>query len=471
MRWALCIKKAGSGLYHPFPPAQKLRFIGRMQELRSHRQEEQYLVDQSPEVAVGENTVWARRFRSFPALQSRNYRIYFVGQFVSLIGTWLQIVAQGWLVLQLTSSPFLIGLVAALATAPSLLFSLFGGVVVDRFSKKKILYFTQASNMVLALLLGVLTNAGLASVPVIGTIAFLMGTVNAVDAPARQAMVSELVDKSKLASAIALNSGIFNAARVVGPGLAGILIAAVGTGGAFIANGLSYIAVLVALSFVQIKEPPAARPLHPLAAIKEGISYSVAHPVIRVLLLFVGVVSIFGWSYSTIMPIIARQTFGLDAQGLGYLYSATGAGALLATYLVGAHSGKIRPLVFIVGGNTLFALCLVAFGFTTSFTLALVLLFFIGLGLLCQASMMNTMVQGMVRPEFRGRVMSIYILMFLGMAPVGNFEIGYLTERLTIPWALSINASIVFLFGILVFLKRDRIIYSYREYQKLNQDV
>src|SRR5215204_5435463 len=131
-----------------------------MEEVRSRKQEEQYLVNQSPEVAVGENTIWARRFRSFPALQSRNYRIYFFGQFISLIGTWLQIVAQGWLVLQLTSSPFLIGLVAALATAPSLLFSLFGGVVVDRFSKKKILYFTQGANMVLALLLGVLTNAG-----------------------------------------------------------------------------------------------------------------------------------------------------------------------------------------------------------------------------------------------------------------------------------------------------------------------
>jgi len=442
-----------------------------MEEVRSHRQEEQYLVNQSPEVAVGENTLWARRFKSFPALQIRNYRIYFFGQFISLIGTWLQIVAQGWLVLQLTSSPFLIGLVAALATAPSLLFSLFGGVVVDRFSKKRILYFTQGANMLLALLLGVLTTAGLASVPLIGTIAFLMGTVNAVDAPARQAMVSELVDKSKLASAIALNSGIFNAARVVGPGLAGILIAAVGTGGAFIANGLSYIAVLVALSFVQIKEPPAARQLHPLEAIKEGIAYSVAHPIIRVLLLFVGVVSIFGWSYSTIMPIIARQTFGLDAQGLGYLYSATGAGALLATYLVGTYAGKIKPLVFIIGGNTLFALCLVAFGYTTSFPLALVLLFFMGLGLLCQASMMNTLVQGMVRPEFRGRVMSMYILMFLGMAPVGNFEIGYLTEHLSIPRALTINASVVLLFGAFVFLYRKRIVARYRLYKQQNNIV
>jgi MFS family permease len=279
-------------------------------------------------------------------------------------------------------------------------------------------------------------------------------------------MVSELVSKEQLASAIALNSGIFNAARVVGPGLAGMLIAAVGTGGAFIANGLSYIAVLVALWFVRISEQLPVRQLHPVAAIKEGITYSMSHPIIRVLLLFVGVVSIFGWSYTTVMPIIARQTFGLDAQGLGYLYSATGLGALLATYLVGAHANKVSPLLFIVGGNTLFALCLILFGFTTSFPLALGLLFLIGLGLLCQASMMNTRVQGMVRPEFRGRVMSIYILMFLGMAPVGNFEIGFLTEHLGIPWAFTINALIVLLFGLLVFAYRGRIQAAFQAYEQ-----
>jgi MFS family permease len=432
-----------------------------------HKKEEEYLVSESPEVAVGENTVWAR-FTSFPALQSRNYRIYFFGQFFSLIGTWLQIVAQGWLVLQLTSSAFLIGLVAALGTAPSLLFSLFGGVVVDRFSKKKIMYFTQSSNMVLALLMGVLTNMGLATVPVIGTIAFLMGTVNALDAPARQALVPELVGKERLASAIALNSGIFNAARVIGPGLAGLLIAWVGIGGAFIANGLSYIAVLIALYFVRIRELPADRTLHPLQAIKEGVSYSFTHPIIRVLLLFVAVVSIFGWSYTTIMPVIAQETFGLDAKGLGYLYSATGLGALLATYLVGAYANKVPPLVYILGGNTLFALCLIGFSVTTNFTLALVLLFFIGLGLLSQASMMNTMVQGMVKQEFRGRVMSMYILMFLGMAPIGNFEIGYLTEHLGVTWAFILNAVVVLLVGLVVFLYRKRISARYRIYKRQN---
>lgn len=433
-----------------------------------HNAEEQYLINENPERATGQATIWEKRFKAFPALQNRNYRIYFFGQFFSLIGTWLQIVAQGWLVLQLTASPFLIGLVAALATAPSLLFSLFGGVVVDRFSKKKILYFTQSASMVLALTLGIITNMGFASVPIIGTIAFLMGTVNAVDAPARQSLVPELIQKHHLPSAIALNSGIFNAARVIGPGLAGLLIAWVGIGGAFIANGLSYIAVLVALAFVRINEKVAARALHPFAAIREGVVYSFSHPIIRVLLIFVGMVSIFGWSYTTIMPVIARETYGLDAKGLGYLYSATGLGALLATYLVGSKGGKVSPLIFIVGGNTLFALSLVLFSLTTNFTVALGLLFLIGLGLLSQASMMNTMVQGMVKQEYRGRVMSMYILMFLGMAPLGNFEIGYLTEHFGMERAFQVNATIVFLTGLFIFLKRKRISARYRLYKRQN---
>lgn len=435
---------------------------------KSHNAEEQYLAGSSPEIKAEETNTRARRFTAFPALQSRNYRIYFFGQFFSLIGTWLQIVAQGWLVLQLTSSPFQIGLVAALATAPSLLFSLFGGVVVDRFSKKKILYCTQTASMVLALLLGAITIRGQATVPVIGTIAFLMGTVNAVDAPARQSLVPELVQKGHLPSAIALNSGIFNAARVIGPGLAGFLIAWAGIGGAFIANGLSYIAVLVALWFVRIQEQPAARALHPLAAIREGVLYSFSHPVIRVLLLLVGAVSIFGWSYTTIMPVIARETFGLDAKGLGYLYMVTGAGALLATYLVSSYAGKVSPLVFIIGGNSVFALSLTLFSFTANFTVAMVLLFFIGLGLLSQASMMNTLVQGMVKQEFRGRVMSIYVLMFLGMAPLGNFEIGYLTESLGVRGAFQINAAIVLLTGLYFFWKRNRINAQYRLYKQQN---
>lgn len=433
------------------------------------KQEQKYLISESEEKSVGQSTVWAKRLKAFPALENKNYRIYFFGQLISVTGTWLQIVAEGWLVLQLTNSAFLIGLVAALATTPALLFSLFGGVIVDRFPKKKILFITQSCAMFFALLLGTLVLLNLVTVPIICIIAFLLGTVNSVDAPARQAFVSELVTKDELASAIALNSGIFNAGRVIGPGIAGFLIAIVGTGGAYIANGVSYIAIIIALFFLKIKEKEPVRNLKPLEAIKEGIKYSASHPVIRVLLLFTAIVSIFGWSYTTIMPVIAKNKFHVEAKGLGYLYSTTGLGSLLATYLVGAYSKKISSAWFIIGGNTLFCLSLILFSNSNTLHLALILLFFTGLGLLMQSSMMNTIIQGMVKNEYRGRVMSMYILMFMGLAPVGNFEIGWLTEHYGITWAITINASIVLIFDILLLFHRKNIREAYRNYKNLNE--
>ncbi|HEY1024524.1 MAG TPA: MFS transporter [Sphingobacteriaceae bacterium] len=431
---------------------------------------QEYLIGESPEKTVGQNTVWAKRLSAFPALQNADYRIYFFGQLISVIGTWLQIVAEGWLVLHLTNSPFLIGLVAACATVPSLLLSLFGGVMVDRFPKKTILFFTQSASMVLALIFGVLTILELATVPVICLLAFLLGTVNAVDAPARQAFISDMVSKEQLPSAIALNSGIFNAGRVIGPGLAGLLIAFVGTGGAFIANGISYLAVIFALTFLKISKKPPARNINAIQAIKNGIQFSFANPLIRTLLIFTAVTSIFGWSYTTMMPVIASHTFNVDAKGLGYLYSATGVGALAATYLVGAYAQKLPAVVFIIGGNTLFCISLLLFAFTTNFQVALVLLFLIGFGLLSQSAMMNTVIQGSVKNEFRGRVMSLYILMFMGLAPVGNFEIGWLTEHIGLSWAITINAVTVLTFGMILLLSYKKIRAAYQNYKHLNQD-
>lgn len=235
----------------------------------------------------------------FPALRSRNYQLFFTGQFISLVGTWLQVVAQGWLVLQLTNSAFLVGVVAAASTAPTLFLSLFGGVIVDRFSKRRILLFTQSASMALAFVLGVLTVVKVITVAQITFLAFLLGVVNAMDAPARQAFLIEMVEREALGSAIALNSGIFNAARVIGPSAAGILIAIVGTGGAFIINSVSYTAVITALFFIRAKKSAAPElRMRPLKAIGEGVLYSFTHPVIRALLLFTAITSVFGWSYT-----------------------------------------------------------------------------------------------------------------------------------------------------------------------------
>jgi MFS family permease len=406
-----------------------------------------------------------KRSSAFPALQNPAYRIYFSGQLVSVIGTWLQIVAQGWLVLQLTQSAFLIGLVAALATTPSLLFSLFGGVVVDRFPKKRILFITQLTNTALAMTLGVLTILGLASIPLICVLAFCMGTVNALDAPARQAFIPEVVTKGQLASAVALNSAVFNAGRVIGPVIAGILIAVVGTGWAFIANAVSYAAVLVALRFMQVQPSPPSPPQQAVAAIRQGIQYAASHPIIRVLLLYVATLSIFGWSYSTLMPIIAQRGFGLGATGLGWLYTATGLGSLLATLLVSAGSKKIRPTYFVVGGSVIFSISLMLFAQTSSVRVALPLLFLVGMGLISQSAMTTTMIQSMVQPQFRGRVMSIYVLMFLGMSPVGNFEVGFLSDRLGYCTAITINAGLVLVAGLLLLAKRKKIKAAYLTYK------
>lgn len=430
--------------------------------------DEQYIIDESPEISVGESSLLAERiYMVFPALQNRNYLIYFLASLVSLIGTWLQIVAEGWLVLQLTNSAFWVGAVGAAATFPTLLFSLFGGVIVDRFRKKNILLFTQTSAMILAMIYGLLTILHFINIAEIMTLALLLGVVTAIDSPARQSFVPQLVDKEQLGSAIALNSGTFNAARVIGPSVAGILIAVTGSGGAFLLNGLSYVAVIVALFYMHVPELLEKKHLSPLHAIKEGISYSFTHPIIRVLLVLTGIMSIFGWSYSTMLPVIAKNTFHMDASGLGYLYAAGGMGALAATFVVSALS-KRNGLTnfFILGGNTLFAVMLFLFTFAHSEGLALLILFFIGVGLLSQFTTLNTALQHLVSDSVRGRVMSIYTLMFIGLAPLGNFEVGLLSETFSTEIALRIGAVIVFCFGLLVIFNMKKIQESYDRYKE-----
>ncbi len=406
--------------------------------------------------------------KAFPAFSSRNYRLYFSGQLNSLIGTWLQIVALGWLVLKMTNSAFLIGLITALGSLPSLLFTLFGGVLVDRFPKKKILFITQGFAVIFALTLGMLTVFNAINIWVIAVIAFLMGTVAAIDIPARQAFVAELVNKDQIPSAIALNSATFNAARVIGPGIAGLLIAWIGTGGAFLINGISYISVIMALRLIKIENKITEKKSGTLTAIKEGLVYSFSHPVIRMLIIFTAVSSVFGWSYSTVMPMIAANEFHLEAEGLGYMYAAGGLGALAATLLIGIFSKKVSSVFFILGGNTLFSLSIIIFSYTSNLTLALVLLFFAGFGLLSQFAMMNTTIQRLVKSEFRGRVLSIYIFMFMGLTPFGNFEVGLLSEKMGTGFAIRAGAFIVFLFGVLVYFYRGRMRKDFTEYKNVN---
>lgn len=397
-----------------------------------------------------------RALNAFPAFKYRNYRLYFLGQLVSLIGTWLQMVAEGWLVLELTHSAFWVGVEAAASTIPVLFFTLFGGVIVDRFNKKYILIFTQVSSMILALTLGFLAVFHFVNLWEMIVLAFLLGCVNALDMPARQSFVVDLVDRKDLSSAIALNAAMFNGARVIGPAAAGALIAVIGTGGAFVLNGLSYIAVIIALLFIITKYVKLDFHPHPITAIKEGLSYSFSNSLIKSLLILSAVSSIFGWSYSTIMPVVVKDIFHKDAAALGFFYSASGIGAITAAVIVSMGSKRISPMKFILGGNLLFALSIIAFTFTANMYVAFVFLFLAGLGILMQFSTINTTIQHAVSDNLRGRVLSIYTLTFLGLSPFGSLQVGFLGERFGPEFAIRLGAIIVFSYGAYLFLRRKK---------------
>ncbi|RJQ26786.1 MFS transporter [Candidatus Parcubacteria bacterium] len=400
---------------------------------------------------------------AFPAFKYKNYRLYFTGQLVSLIGVWLQIVALGWLVLKLTNSALLVGISSALSTLPVLFFVLFGGVLVDRFHKKTVLFLTQAAAMILALTLGILTITNLINIQLVFILAFLTGIINALDSPTRQAFVIQLVGREDLRSAVALNSGTFNGARIIGPAIAGFIIAGFGLGMAFILNALTFLAIIIALIFIKSNEIlPLTHP-HPIKAIKEGIVYSFTHPIIRILLILTAITSIFGWSYSIIMPVIAQDVFQSGAKELGYLYSATGVGALLGTILLSTISKKIQPLNLIIYGNFIVFVSLVVFSFMNNLLLSLIPLFFAGLGIIMQVSTINSTIQELVANKIRGRVMSLYVLMFMGMFPVGSLQIGFLAEHLGALNAVRIGAFILLLSGLYIFIKRDKIQKEYEE--------
>lgn len=416
---------------------------------------EEYIVNESAELSVGENPKWVNKILSaFPAFASKNYRLFFGGQLISLVGTWLQVVAEGWLVTVITNSAFWIGMVAAAASLPVLLFSLFGGVIVDRYNKKKILYFTQGASLLLAFIYGVLIITGLINIYEVLVLAFLLGCVTALDLPARQSFVAEMVSRDKMSSAIALNSSMFNGARVIGPSIAGFLIALFGTGGAFILNSLSFIPVIVSIHFIKPLAQEVRTYPHPIVAMKQGILYAARHPVLRDFLIISGIISIFGWSYTIILPLLVKNFYHQNAAGLGYFFAASGFGALLGSFFVSAMSKKISEIKLILFGGTLFAFSLFLFAFTPPILIALAFIFLTGFGIFTLFMTMNIIIQHAVSNEYRGRVMSIYMLVFVGFMPFSSLEIGFLSEHIGITTALQINAVLAFFATCFLFYKQ-----------------
>ncbi|NTU59184.1 MAG: MFS transporter [Chlorobiaceae bacterium] len=403
---------------------------------------------------------------AFPAFRSRNFRLYFIGQIVSMIGTWLQMVAQGWLVLEMTNSAFWVGVTAAASTIPTLFLSLIGGVIVDRYSRRTILLWTQSLSMGLAFILGIFTLTGTVTIPVILVLAFMLGCVGAVATPAIQAFLSEMVDRSQLHSAVALNSAIFNASRVIGPAIAGLMISWVGTGGAFVANGVSYIAAIASLLAITTSLAPARTDNeNPLQAIRDGIVYTWSHPLIRTIVLFVAVVSIFGWSFMAMLPVVAKRTFALGASGMGTLFSAFGLGSLSATFFVSMSSGRIRASAMVVGGILTFTFALLAFTFTTNVPLALCFLFISGLGMLSAFATMTATVQRLVEDRYRGRVMSIYLMVLMGLMPLGNLQVGFLSEHFGTEVAIRVGVAVTMAATLFLVMSRKQIGQAWDEYQ------
>jgi len=381
--------------------------------------------------------------RQLTALKHRNYRLFFSGQLISVTGTWIQNVAQGWLVLLITdpsNRALLMGITSAIGSVPVLLFSLPAGLVADRVSKRNLLVLTQSSAMLLALALGILTHTNTVTIGIVMVIGFLTGTVNAFDAPARQAFVVEMVGKRDLMNAIALNSAMFNGARITGPAVAGVLIAAVGLAGAFYINGASYIAVIVGLMLMRIEPKPAARPTSALKGLGEGLRYIRANRLVTALLALTTTVSIFAMSYAVLMPIFVNDYLNGGAKELGYLVSSVGLGALVGALTLSSVSPEGSKGKLLLAGSAVLCAALLAFSYTRQLWLSMCILPAVGWGMMTHLASTNTLIQLSVPDRIRGRVVSCYTLTLMGMAPIGNLQAGVLAQYLSVPSAIRIGA-------------------------------
>ena len=391
--------------------------------------------------------------QTFSALRHRNFRLFFSGQLVSLIGTWMQNTAQGWLVYQLTGSKVLLGVVAAASSAPMLLFSAWGGSVADRHSKRVIVIWTQTAMMLLAFALSGLIWSHVIRPWHIIVIGALGGVAMAFDMPARQAFMVEMTSREDLMNAISLNSSIVNGARVIGPSVAGFLMAQIGIAACFLLNGVSYIAVIVSLLMMQL--PEFVRREHPGSAwahMGEGFAYVRNHRQLKTLLILFAIVGIFGWSYSVLMPAFATDVLHAGTGGYGMLLSANGVGALLGALTVASVGHRASRQVLVFGGLWLFSAMLLLLAFVQNFYGALLLLAIGGWGMLLFFSTVNTMLQTSTSDEMRGRVMGIWALVFGGMLPIGGLEAGTLSHYLGVRWTVAIGALVCAIAALVTWL-------------------
>lgn len=379
----------------------------------------------------------------FRALEVRNYRLFWFGQLISLTGSWMQTTAQAWLVLQLTQSPFALGLVTTLQFLPIMLLSLFGGVLIDRFPKHRVILATQTLALIQATIFGALVATGTIQLWHVYILAAIQGTINAFDNPARQAFVPELVGRKHLVNAVALNSMLFNGARIAGPALAGVVIAQLGIAPTLFLNAASFIAVIAGLLLMDTSRfsvPQQRRSTRVGQQVIEGLRYVWRTPDVLLIMIVVAAIGTFGYNFSVVLPLLAGFVLRTSATGFGGLSAFLGVGSLLAA-LTTAYAGRVslrRLLIGAAGFSILFA----ALALSTQFALSAGLLVALGFAGIIFTTTANTLLQLTVPDELRGRVMSLYILLFAGSTPIGGFLIGTLSNVIGVSLTLLLCAGL-----------------------------
>jgi MFS family permease len=392
-------------------------------------------------------------FRGWRAFHHRNYRLFFGGQAISLVGTWMQQVAQGWLVLQLTGDPFVLGLVAAAQFTPVLILGLFGGLVADQLPKRRVLIVTQAVAMALAFALFALTATGTVEVWHVLVLAIALGAANAVDMPVRQAFAVEMVGRDDVVNAVGLNSALFNASRILGPAFAGLAIGAFDISIAFLINGLSFLAVIAGYGFMRdadlrhaprMDRPSSIRDVGD--ALAEGLRYVRATPIVFLAVTVVGLAATFGMNWSVLAPPLAQDVLHSDASGFGFLMSAAGIGSLIAALGV-AFGARSRPAAM-VWGAILLGVAGVVVGVSRSFPVSLVAMLAAGFGMIAMAATANSAIQLTVPDRLRGRVMSVYTTVFAGSTPIGGLLLGAVASRFGVPTAFIAGGIVTVAVGL-----------------------
>ncbi|NCA77489.1 MAG: MFS transporter [Alphaproteobacteria bacterium] len=398
----------------------------------------------------------------FASLRSRNYRIYFIGQGVSLIGTWMQTVALSWLVYRLTGSVFLLGVIGFTSQIPTFVMAPFTGVISDRYNRLTILKLTQFFFMVQSLAMALLVLFKVVEPWHIVVLSIIFGVISAFDAPARQSLVMDLIDdKAYVGNAIALNSAIFNGARLIGPAVAGIVIAIVGEGICFLINSVSFIAVLLALTLIRIAvKQESSGPAGFRESLGEGVRYTFNSVPIRMLILLLAAMSLVGLSYIVLLPAYAKEILHGGSETLGYLMSAMGAGALAGALTMAARKSVFGLTRIIAYGVILMGLSIALASFSARLYLSMIFFFFTGLTMIMTLSAINTMLQTISDEDKRGRVMSFYAMALMGASPIGNLVAGSIASGIGVEWTMLIAGAITLLSGIWFTLNRK----SLRQY-------